>query len=311
MGPYEGAKVQVEPDGRVFVATGVGSQGQSQETAFAQITADQLGVDAADVKVVPGDTRWFGWGIGTFASRTAVVAGNSVFLAAQAVREKILRLAAEALEAPAESLALENGKVYVEGAPSRSLTLSELTRIANPLRGTLDPDFEPGLEATRFYKPPHAAFANGVHGLIVEVDAETGMMEIKKYAVVHDCGRMINPTVVHGQVQGGVAQGIGGAFYEKLVYDEYGTLTTTSYMDYLLPTAMEVPDIDSDHIESPSPLNPLGVKGAGEAGTIPGPALFAQGIEDALRPLGVRISEMPLSPRRLRDLIREAEAASS
>jgi CO/xanthine dehydrogenase Mo-binding subunit len=238
------------------------------------------------------------------------VAGNSVFLAAQAVREKILKLASEELEAPAESLVLEDGKVYVEGSPSKSLTLSEMTRLANPLRGTLKPDFEPGLEATKFYKPPHAAFANGVHGIILEVDAETGMLEIKKYTVVHDCGRMINPTVVHGQVQGGVAQGIGGAFYEKLVYDEYGTLTTTSYMDYLLPTAMEVPDIISDHIESPSPLNPLGVKGAGEAGTIPGPALFAQAIEDALRPLGVRINEMPLSPKLLRDLIRKTENAA-
>ena len=310
VGPYEGAKVHVEPSGRVFVATGVGSQGQSQETTFAQIVADQLGVGVGDISVVPGDTRWFGWGIGTFASRSAVVAGNSVFLAAQAVREKILKLASETLEAPLESLVLENGTVSVEGTPSKSLTLAEMTGLANPLRGTLDPGFEPGLEATRFYKPPHASFANGVHGVIVEVDPETGMIEIKKYVVVHDCGRMINPTVVRGQVQGGVAQGIGGAFYEKLVYDEYGTLTTTSYMDYLLPTAMEVPDIESDHIESPSPLNPLGVKGAGEAGTIPGPALFAQAIEDALRPLGVRISEMPLSPKQLRALIREAEGGS-
>ncbi|MFQ5913741.1 MAG: aerobic carbon-monoxide dehydrogenase large subunit [Nitrospinota bacterium] len=310
VGPYEGAKVLVEPNGKVFVATGIGSQGQSQETTFAQIAADQLGVDVEEVAVVPGDTRWFGWGIGTFASRTAVVAGSSVFLAAQAVREKVLKLASEALEAPPESLILESGNVFVEGTPSRSLTLAEMTRLANPLRGAQKPDFEPGLEATRFYKPPHASFANGVHGVIVEVDAETGMLEIKKYVVVHDCGRMINPTVVHGQVQGGVAQGIGGAFYEKLVYDEYGTLTTTNYMDYLLPTAMEVPDIESDHIESPSPLNPLGVKGAGEAGTIPGPALFAQAIEDALRPLGARISEMPLSPNRLRELIRRAEDAA-
>jgi len=200
---------------------------------------------------------------------------------------------------------LADGRVFVRGVPGKSLTLAEVAVVANPLRGTIPEEWEqPGLEASRYFAPPRGTFAAGVHAAILEVDPETGMIKILKYIVVHDCGKVINPLILEGQVRGGVAQGIGGAFYEKLVYDESGQLLTQTLMDYLLPTATDVPEIEVGHIETPSPLNPLGVKGAGEAGVIPVPALFAQAIDDALSDWNVRITEMPLSPNRLLEIIR-------
>jgi carbon-monoxide dehydrogenase large subunit len=307
IGPYEGCRISVEPSGKVFLATSVGTQGQGHFTSFAQIVADALGTPIEDIAVTTGDSGAFGWGTGAFASRAAVVAGNAVALAAEAVRSKVLTVAASMLEARVDDLELHNGRVSVRGAPGKSLSLGEIATAANPLRGTIPPDWEqPGLEATRYFAPPRGTFANGVHAAIVEVDAATGQLTILRYVVVHDCGKVINPLIVDGQIRGGVAQGIGGAFYEKLVYDEQGQLLTQTFMDYLLPTAMEVPPIVIAHLESPSPLNPLGVKGAGEAGVIPVPALFAQAIEDALADYGVMITEMPLSPNRLLDLVRGA-----
>ncbi|MGH2349923.1 MAG: xanthine dehydrogenase family protein molybdopterin-binding subunit, partial [bacterium] len=198
------------------------------------------------------------------------------------------------------------GRVSVKGSPERSLPLSEIAAAANPLRGTIPADWEqPGLEASRFFAPPRGTIAGGAHAAIVEVDVATGMLKILKYVVVHDCGMVINPLILEGQIRGGVAQGIGNVFYEKLIYDENGQLLTQTFMDYLLPTAMEVPEIEIDHIETPSPLNPLGVKGAGEAGVIPVPALFAQALEDALQPdHAIRITQMPLNPNLLLDMIR-------
>ncbi len=304
IGPYEGCRIAVEPSGKVYAATSVGTQGQGHFTSFAQIIADALSVPLEDVVITTGDSGAFGWGTGTFASRAAVVAGNAVALAAQAVREKALKVAATTLEANVADLALENGKVFVRGVPSKSLALGEIAVAANPLRGTIPKEWEqPGLEASRYFAPPRGTFAAGVHAAILEVDVETGMIKILKYVVVHDCGKVINPMILEGQIRGGVAQGIGGAFYEKLVYDEAGQLLTQTFMDYLLPTAMEVPEVEVDHIETPSPLNPLGVKGAGEAGVIPVPALFAQAIDDALSDWSVRITEMPLSPYRLLELM--------
>lgn len=309
IGPYEGARVTVEPSGKVRLAMGVGTQGQGHFTTFAQIVADQLGVDVTDVHLVSGDTREFHWGTGTFASRGAVVAGSACHEAAIMVRKKILREASEALEAAEEDLELVDGAVRVQGVPDMSISLGDLALRANPLRGAVAPGTEPGLECTAYFGPQGGSTASGVHAMILEVDPETALVEIKKYVVVHDCGRVINPMIVEGQVHGGVAHGIGNAFYEELVYDDAGQLLNPSFMDYLIPTATDVPHMEVAHVETPSPLNPLGVKGVGEAGAIPVGALFAQAIDDALAPLGVEIREIPLSPNRLFELMREATGA--
>ncbi len=311
IGPYEGSRITVEPSGKVFVATGVGTQGQGHMTAFAQIVADALGVTPRDVSVHTGDTGLFSWGTGTFASRAATVAGNAVAMAAQAVREKARRVAARLLEAPPEEIELDGGKLFVRGVPGRAVSLGEVAVAANPLRFAMPAEWEgPGLEATRYFAPPQGTFSNGVHACVVEVDPETGMLTFHEYVVVHDCGRVINPLILEGQIQGGVAQGLGGAFWEKLAYDGGAQPLSTTFMDYLLPTAAEVPGLEIAHVETPSPLNPLGVKGAGEAGVIPVAALVAQAVEDALEPFGVRITEAPLSPNRLRQLIAEARRNS-
>ncbi len=302
IGPYEGARVQVEASGKVNVATGVGTQGQGHMTSFAQIVADQVGVAVADVEVVTGDTDLFHWGAGTFASRGAVVAGNAIHAAAVKVREKILRLAAEALEAAPEDLELLDGRAQVKGVPGKAIALAELAVRANPMRGAVAPGTEPGLEATDYFGPERGATAMGVHAMIVELDPETFKVEILRYVVVHDCGRVINPLILDGQIHGGVAQGIGNAFYEQLVFNEDGQLLNASFMDYLLPTALDVPRMETGHTETPSPLNPLGIKGAGEAGAIPVGALFAQAVEDALAVPGLEILEIPLSPSRLWEL---------
>ncbi|CAN5761755.1 hypothetical protein BH20GEM3_BH20GEM3_09520 [soil metagenome] len=306
IGPYEGARVTIDPSGRVRVATGLGTQGQGHYTAFAQVVAEVLDVDVEQVHVTTGDTREFGWGTGTFASRGAVVAGSACHAAAQAVREKILAMAGRVLEAVEEQIELVDGHVRVRGAPERSLSLGELARMANPLRGAVKPGTEPGLEATAYFGPDRGSTASGVHAMIVEVDPETAMVEIKRYVVVHDCGRLINPMIVEGQVQGGVAQGIGNAFYEKLIFDDSGQLMNASFMDYLLPTALDVPRVEMAHRETPAPMNPLGLKGVGEAGCIPTGAAFAQAVEDALPEYGLEILEIPLSPDRLFSLLENA-----
>ena len=302
IGPYEGARVTVEPSGLVRVATGVGTQGQGHFTAFAQIVADALGVEVGDVRVVTGDTRQFHWGTGTFASRGAVVAGTACQAAALAVRDKILDAAARALDAPRDRLELAGGQVRVIGDPGPGVALGELASQANPLRGAVTAGVEPGLEATAYFGPDRGSTANGVHAMIVEVDPDTAMVRIKRYVVVHDCGHLINPMIVEGQIQGGVAHGIGNAFYEQLVFDAQGQLTTASFMDYLLPLATDVPDVEMAHRETPSPGNPAGLKGVGEAGCIATGALFAQAVEDALGG-AVEILEIPLSPNRLFELM--------
>ena len=304
IGPYEGARVQVQPSGKVTVATGIGTQGQGHYTVFAQIVADQVGVDVRDVEVVTGDTDLFYWGAGTFASRGAVVAGNAINEAAKDVRAKILKLASEQLEAAEEDIEIRDGQVFVRGVPARAIKLGELASRANPLRGAVKPGAQPGLEATNYFGPERGATAAGVHAMVVQVDRETFEVKILRYVTSHDCGRVINPMVLEGQIHGGIAQGIGNAFFEQLIYDENGVLLNGSFMDFLLPTALDVPSIQVHHQETPSPLNPLGIKGAGEAGAIPVGALFAQAIEDALDLPGFEILEIPLSPKRLFELTR-------
>jgi carbon-monoxide dehydrogenase large subunit len=329
IGPYEGAHVRVEPSGSVYVATGLTTQGQGHQTTFAQIAADALGCDPANVTVVTGDTSRFNWGAGTFASRALVTAGNAVATAAGKVREKALRLAADLLEVGPHDLEVRDGAVSVKGVPDRRLALGALATVANPIRyaygkeaaeaalrlvkpregAVLRDGEEPGLEARGFYAPPHATFASGCHAAVVEVDVETGVVRFLEYVVQHDCGRIVNPTIVEGQIHGGVAQGIGGALYEKLCFDAAGQPLTRTFMEFHIPTAAEVPSIEVVHLETLSPLNPLGVKGVGEAGAIPVPALVAEAIEDALAPFGVRVREMPLSPERIRELIRGGPGA--
>lgn len=308
IGPYEGARITVGTSGKVSVATGIGTQGQGHFTSFAQIVADEIGVDVRDVYLVTGDTDQFHWGAGTFASRGAVVAGSAIHAAATEVRKKILKFAGEQLEAAPEDLELGNGEVWVKGVPETAVKLGQLAMQANPLRGAVKADAEPGLEATSYFGPESGTTASGVHAMIVEVDPDTMLVEIKRYVVVHDCGTVINPLILDGQIHGGVAQGIGNAFYEKLHFDENGQLLNASFMDYLLPTALDVPRIEIGHHETPSPLNPLGIKGAGEAGAIPTAAVFAQAVENALGNDCPELLEIPLSPNRLFELIQGNES---
>ena len=256
--PYEGVEVRVEPTGHVHVTTGYPSQGQGHHTTLAQVVAETLNVPPERIVVESGRSDRFAWGVGTFASRAAVVGGNAALGAAQAVRAQALELASDELEAAPEDLVLADGAVHVKGAPQMAVTLAALVRAADPIN-TLAPGTAPGLRAADYYRSPDGAFASGVHGVVVVVDIATGMVEIDKYVVVHDCGVMINPAIVDGQILGGTAQGIGSAFYEKLRFDEAGQPLVTTFMDYLIPTAMEIPPIEIHHMESRSSLNPLGV----------------------------------------------------
>ena len=309
VGPYEGARITVESSGKVNLVTGVGTQGQSHFTSFAQIAAEALGVDVRDVEVTTGDTAQFHWGTGTFASRGAVVAGNAINAAAQRVRAKILAKASEVLEAPEEELELENGVVRVADIPEKSLTLGELAMLANPLRGAVEPGTEPGLEASEYFGPKYGTTASGVVAMIVEVDPDTMMIDIPKFVIAHDCGTVINPMVVEGQIHGGVSLGVGNSYYEQIIYDENGQLLNASFMDYLIPRSTDMPhEFEIAHQETKSPLNPMGSKGVGEAGAIPIPSLFAQALENALNIDGLEILEMPLSPSKLFSL---AQAARS
>jgi CO/xanthine dehydrogenase Mo-binding subunit len=311
IGPYEGARVQVQASGKVSVVTGVGTQGQGYFTSFAQIVAEQIGVEVGDMEVVTGDTDQFYWGAGTFASRGPTVAGNAVNEAARDVRKKILKLAGEILEAAEEDLELSNGEVRVKGVPQRVIRMGQLAQEANPLRGAVKPGTEPGLESNNYFGPERGATSSGVHAMIIEVDPDTLDVQILKYVVVHDCGPVINPLILDGQIQGGVAQGIGGAFYEQLVYDENGQLPNGSFMDFLLPTSLDVPEVEIGHEVTKSPLNPLGIKEAGEVGTIPTGALFAQAVEDALADIDFEILDMPLNPSLLWQIVQSASAPGS
>jgi aerobic carbon-monoxide dehydrogenase large subunit len=327
VGPYEGGHVQIETSGKVKVSTGLTTQGQGHQTAFAQIVADELGVPMSQVEVVTGDTRRFPYAVGTFASRAAVMSGSAIALAARAVRAKAMRVAADALEAAPEDLEIVDGLVRVKGAPGSEISLGTVAVLSNPLRYAFDEaskaatqfvvgdpdhppvaeDDEPGLEGKDYYSPLRSTFANGMHAVIVETDPETAEIKILRYCVVHDCGTLINPRIVEGQVHGGVAQGVGGALYERMAYDESGQLQNASFMDFLMPYVSEVPaSIEIDHLETPSPLNPLGIKGAGEAGVIPSAAVFAAAISDAE---GFEITAMPISPSDLFELRRRHAAA--
>lgn len=307
VGPYEGAKITVGANGKVNLATGVATQGQGHYTSFAQIAADQLGVSVKDVKVTTGDTASFAWGAGTFASRGITVAGTAVHMAAVKVRAKALDLASKFLEIPEAELEIVDGVVRAKNNPEKSISLGDLANRANPMRGTFPPGAEPGLEATAYYGPPYGATGAGAMAMILDVDPQTMSVKINRLVIVHDCGTPVNPMIVEGQVHGGVQMGIGNAFYEKIYYDENGQLLTASFMDYLFPQATDMPPkIELGHLESPSPLNPLGLKGVGEAGAIPTPAVFVQAVEDALYDTNVEIMESNLSPSKIFSYVKKA-----
>src|SRR5216117_1343968 len=302
IGPFEGATVKLDLAGRVVVATGPVNSGQGHETSFAQVAADALGVPLDWVTIVGGDTAAVPFGVGTFASRSAVTAGSSIADACREVRGKLVRAAATLLEAAPGDVEIDDGKVFVRGAPGSAVDLARVVQASIPTfarPGVASPDFE----ATAYHHVPTVTYASAVHVAQVEVDVGTGGVRLLRYVVAHDCGRVINPTIVEGQVHGGVAQGVGGALFEEMVYDETGQLLTGSLMDYAVPKAADLPLLDTVHLEFPSPRNPLGVKGLGEGGAISPPAAIANAIEDALAPFGVRITETPVRAARIRALL--------
>ena len=304
LGPFEAVSVHVMRSGKVIVHTGAAPQGQGHETMMAQVTADALGVSYDDVQVKVSDTQTIQRGVGTFASRIAPIAAPSAHVAAVNVRKKALKIAAHLLEAAEADLDVENGRVYVKGVPEHGKTFREIATFANGMPGFALPEgLDAVLEDTQYFAPTQAAYANGTHVVEVEVDIETGMVEIVRYSAGHDCGTIINPVSVDAQVMGGVAHGVGNALLEKMRYDENGQPTTMNFGEYLLPSATEVPPVAKAHIESPSPLNPLGVKGAGEGGTIPAIGAIASAVEHALAPFNVQIDEMPITPDRLLEQI--------
>ena len=307
IGPFEGAHVKLDLTGRVQVATGAVNSGQGHETAFAQVAADTLGVPLDWVTVTGGDTAAVPFGVGTFASRSGVTAGNSIADAAREVRGKLVAAAATLLEAAPDDVEIDDGKAFVRGAPGSAVDLGKVVQASIPTfakPGVAPPDFE----ASAYHHVPTVTYASAVHVAQVEVDRGTGYVRLLRYVVAHDCGKVINPTIVEGQVHGGVAQGVGGALFEEMAYDSEGQLLTGTLMDYLVPSATDLPPIDTVHLEYPSPRNPLGMKGLGEGGAISPPAAIANAIDDALSPLGVRITETPASPARVLASIETARA---
>ncbi len=297
-GLWEGAIVRFYPTGKVNVFIGTSPHGQGEETTFAQIMSDELGVPVDDVEVIHGDTDNTPMGWGTYGSRTTVVSGAAVALSARKIKEKGRILAAHLLEAAEADVDYADGKFFVRGSPNRSKTIQDIALMAN-VAWNMPPGMEPGLEATTFYDPPNFTFPFGAHVAVVMVDPDNGHIELTRYVAVDDCGPQINPMVVEGQVHGGVVQGVGQALWEGAVYDENGQLLTGSMLNYALPRAHQLPDVETFSTVTPSPHNPLGVKGIGETGTIASTPAVYSAVLDALRPLGVTTLQMPLTPERI------------
>jgi aerobic carbon-monoxide dehydrogenase large subunit len=305
VGGWEGATVKVEPTGKVTVLTGISPHGQGEETTFAQLVADELGVDIDDVAVLHGDTTLVQYGIGTFGSRGTAVGGTALYYALQELKTKVKKFGCALLGC--NNATFSGGKCTDE-ATGKSVSFAEIAFAA--YRGlTLPPNTQPGLVATHFWEPPNFTFPFGAHLVVAEVDRETGDIQIQRYLAVDDCGKIINPLLVDGQVHGGVAQGLGQALWEEAVYDETGQLLSGELTDYAIPRAHFMPLIESSHTETPSPVNPLGVKGVGEAGTIGCSPAVVNSVVDALSPLGVRHIDMPLTPQKIWKLIHEGDRA--
>jgi len=300
LGPFEGVTVRILPSGRVTVATGAAAQGQGTHTMLSQIVADRLGARMEDIVVTSGDTHAISQGVGAFASRQAINAGNSAMIAGDSIRAQIVALAARTLGVAEAEIDLEDGRAIARGGNKPILTFGELARLAQGTPGfSFAAGQAPGLEYTAYFTPPQASYCNGTHVAEVEVDPMTGGVTILNYTVGHDSGNIVNPMIVDGQVQGGVAHGIGNALFEVMKYSIDAQPLTTTFADYLMPMAPDVPACVIEHVETPNPLNPLGVKGAGEGGTIPAPAAIIAAIEDALSPFRVHFAEIPLTPDRI------------
>jgi carbon-monoxide dehydrogenase large subunit len=295
---WDSATVRVEPTGSVTVLTGVSPHGQGEETTFAQIVADELGVLIDQVSVIHGDTDKVQYGVGTFGSRGTAVGGSALKLAIETIQAKAVKIAAHQWEANPDDLEYHNGKIQVKGDPSKSMTTAECGFLAF-MGDKLPPGLEPGLDATRRFEPPNFVFPFGTHICVVEVDAQTGQVTVEKYFAVDDCGRLLNPMIAEGQVHGGIAQGLSQALFEEVVYDDDGQLLTGTLMDYAIPHAEQVPHYELGHTVTPTTVNPLGIKGIGEAGTIGSTPAVANAVIDALAPFGVVHIDMPLKPEKL------------
>lgn len=304
---YDSASIEITPDGSVIVTNGLQNHGQGHETSLAQVAADHLGVRLEDVRVIEGDTGRAVYGMGTYASRSAVIGGGSIMRAAADVKKKLVQMAAHALEVSPEDIDLFNGVATVKGVPGKQMTVAQIAGLAH-FGGPARPDgVEPALTSTRYYDPPEN-YANGITAVVVEVDPETGLVEILKCAAVEDCGTVLNPLILDGQVCGALAQGFGGALYEDLIYNEDGQFLSGSLVDFLYPAATEMPSVDIAHIETPSTVTEGGIKGAGEAGTISGAAAVGNAVADALREFNVKVTQMPIPPDTVRAMIRQGQA---
>jgi carbon-monoxide dehydrogenase large subunit len=305
---WESAMVRVHPSGSATVYTGTSPHGQGHDTGFAQIAADRLGIDPERIEVVHGDTGQGPWGWGTYGSRSLSVGGEAVARAAEKVQQKAKRICAALLEAAPEDIELVDGQFQVRGSPDKGKTMADVAFAAHVPPQELPTDIEPGLEETSFYDPENFVFPFGAHACVVEVDADTGKVRVVRYVAIDDCGPAINPMLIDGQVHGGVVHAIGQALYERVHYDQDGQLVTSTFVDYAIPTAAELPEIETDRTETPSPVNSLGVKGIGEAGTIAATPAVTAAVLDALKPLGVEWIDMPLSPMRVWQAIRAASS---
>jgi aerobic carbon-monoxide dehydrogenase large subunit len=307
---FESAHLRMDASGGVTVAVGTLSHGQGHETTFAQIAADELGLRPDDVRVVQGDTDATPYGWGTFASRSIVIGGGAVQRAAEMLAERLARIGAHLLEVAPDDVELADGAISVRGAPGRSVAIADVARVAHHAAHRLPAETEPGLEVRSTFDPP-GTFSNAAHGVEVEVDPATGEVAIRRYVVVEDCGSVINPMIVEGQVHGGVAQGIAAALYERLAYDDQAQPLSGTFADLLVPTAGEIPRIEIEHLETPSAHSATGAKGMGEGGMIGAPAAVANAVSDALAHLGVEIDEIPITPERLLGAIRERRAIAT
>ncbi len=295
-GGWESATVRIEPTCKVTIMTGASPHGQGQETSFAQIAADELGVQVNDCTVIHGDTAIVQYGIGTFGSRGTAVGGTAVYMSLQKLKEKAKRFAAHLLGADASTVTFADGKFTARDG--KSVTIQEVALSAH-LAKNIPPDMEPGLSATSFFEPKNFTFPFGTHIAVVEIDSETGEIHFQRYIAVDDCGNVINPLLVHGQIHGGIVQSLGQALYEEVVYDDQGQLVTGTLMDYAVPKAMMIPWFELDSTVTPSPVNPLGVKGVGEAGSIGATPAIVAAVVDALAPFGVRHLDMPIKPENI------------
>jgi len=307
VGPFEGATVRIDPSGKVYVSSGAASQGQGMETIFAQIVADAWQVAPDDVVISLADTAAIPSGSGTFASRSTVTLSAAIHHASERLREKAFAIAANLLECAPADLELRDGGVGVVGVPGAMVSLAKLAHAARPGWDHGRPQgIEAGLEETHYWEPPTVTWSYAVHAAIVEVDPEIGRVGIEKYAVAHDCGVVVNPLLVEGQITGGTAQGLGGILLEEIAYDPEGQLLSGSLADYLVPTARDVPEMVLVHQQSPSPLNPLGVKGVGEGGAVAPPAAIANAVCDALSPFGAEFNTTPIKPEQVVKTVRSA-----